>query len=92
MGNGSQVATGHTRLIVSVVGILSGGSLCLGTWLIFKGYQTGELLIATGGQGVAGLLGFLGGKAMMQQQPDITVSGTPPKLEVTQPQPAEKTP
>lgn len=60
--NGNQVI-GHTRLIVSTIGILSAGALALGAWLIFKGYQTGELLIQTGGSGVTGLLGFLGGKA-----------------------------
>lgn len=93
--NGNPIVVGHTRLIVSVIGVLSAGALALGAWLIVRGYQTGELLIQTGGSGVTGLLGFLGGKAMgmaMQPPPDITVTGNPPRVEVAQPTEKKETP
>lgn len=60
MANGTTVQPNHTKFIVAIIGILSLVALGAGTWLIYKGYQTGELLIQTGGMGVSGLLGMLG--------------------------------
>lgn len=77
---------GHTKFIVFCVSILSGGCIAAGSWLIYKGYQTGELLIQTAASGVGGLLGVLGIGKMSNQQPDINVTTTPPAVSVTQPE------
>ena len=56
---------GHTRFIVGCVTLLGMACVLCGTFLIYKGFQSGELLLSGGAVGaISGLLGFLGGKAM----------------------------
>lgn len=83
--NGSEPKS-NTKFIVSCVAFLSACCIGAGTWLIFKGYQTGELLIQTAASGVGGLLGVLGiGKMAAQQPQDITVTGNPPTAKISPP-------
>jgi len=72
--------TGHTRFIVSCVTIL--GVLCIaaGTVLIFKGYHA-DLLIGGAISAISGLLGMLTTRPV--PPPDVTISGQPPKVELT---------
>lgn len=62
------------------------GTLCLvaGTVLIFKGYNA-DLLIGGTVSAISGLLGMLATARRNNPPPDITVSGQPPKVEVSQP-------
>lgn len=61
----------HTALIVKWVGFLSSLAMVLGAVLLYKGYQSGELLVTSGGvAGISGLVGFLGGKLV--QKPTVS--------------------
>jgi hypothetical protein len=73
----------HTKFVVSCITIL--GILCLigGTILIFKGYS-GDLVIGGGLAAISGLIGMLS-QRQQANQPDVTISGQPPKVELTQP-------
>lgn len=63
----------HTRFIVGCITALSAIAMGLGFWLLKLGYQSGELLVTNGGVGgISGLVGFLGGKAVMDK-PGVTV-------------------
>jgi hypothetical protein len=93
MSNGTTVdpQKNHVRFIVACITIL--GICCIsgGVVLIYKGYP-GDLLIGGGLAAISGLAGFLGAGRPNTPQPDITVSGQPPKLEVTQPKKEEQQP
>jgi hypothetical protein len=83
--NGDNPPKNHTRFIVGgivVLGILSAGS---GTFLMFKGFQSGELMVQITGQAVAGLLGFLGGKSMSTDNVKISNPPTDPVPVAPQP-------
>lgn len=73
----------HTRFIVGCITALSAIAMGLGFWLLKLGYQSGELLVTNGGVGgISGLVGFLGGKAVMDKAAvtignDATIT-TPP--------------
>lgn len=56
--------TGHTRFIVACITLLALIATGCGSYLLLKGFQSGELLAQMGSNGLAGLVGFLGGKAM----------------------------
>ena len=63
----------HTRFIVGCITILSAIAMGLGFWLLKLGYQSGELLVTNGGVGgISGLVGFLGGKAVMDKPSNTT--------------------
>lgn len=55
----------HTALIVLCITTTSVLSGAAATFLLWKGYQSGELFVQVASNAVAGLLGFLGGKAAM---------------------------
>lgn len=52
----------HTRTIVLCITALSMAATGLGSYLLLKGFQSGELLAQMGSNGLSGLVGFLGGK------------------------------
>jgi len=55
--------TNHTRFIVFCITFLGAISIICGSFLLWKGFQSGELLVSSGGVGaIAGLVGFLSGK------------------------------
>lgn len=74
----------HTRFVVACITFL--GILCVvgGTALVFKGYP-GDLVIGGGLAAISGLIGMLSNRTNTPQQ-DVTISGNPPKVEMTQPQ------
>lgn len=76
----------HTKFVVSCITFL--GILCLvgGCILVFKGYP-GDLVIGGGLAAISGLIGMLSNR--QNTTPDVTISGQPPKVEVTQPQQTE---
>ncbi len=85
MANGDtpETARNHVRFIVCCITLL--GIVCSigGTVLVFKGYS-GELLFSGVIGAISGLCGYLGAGRPQTPQPDITVSGQPPKVEVSQ--------
>lgn len=74
----------HVRFIAGMITILGIACIAGGTILIFRGFG-GDLLIGGGLAAISGLCGFLGAGRPVPPQPDITVSGQPPKAEVTHP-------
>lgn len=65
----------HTRFIVGCITVLSTIPIVLGYMLLDHGYQAGELLVTNGGVGgISGLVGFLGGKAVMDK-PSVNAGG-----------------
>ena len=51
----------YVRFIVICITLLGSLSIAAGSYLILKGYQSGELLIANGGiAAISGLVGMLG--------------------------------
>ncbi len=87
-GNGAPSNADHRKLIIMWVGGLGMLAIICGTVLIFKGYN-GDLLIGGGLAAISGLVGFLSSGKPTVPPPDVTVSGQPPKVEVTQPKPIE---
>lgn len=85
-GNGASPNADHRKLIIMWVGGLGALTLLCGTVLTFKGYS-GDLLIGGGLAAISGLVGFLSSGKPTVPPPDVTVSGQPPKVEVTQPKP-----
>lgn len=85
MPNGTSLAPSadHRKLIIMWVGGLGTVAFLCGTVLTFKGYN-GELLIGGGVSAISGLVGFLSAGKPSNPPPDITVSGEPPKVEVSQ--------
>lgn len=82
----------HTRFIVGCITAITIVCIGCGFWLLLKGFQSGEILITSGGcSGLSGLIGFLGGKMSSGQNPFISapVSIAPTKLTATAP-PAAK--
>lgn len=75
----------HVRFIVGAITLLGICCIAGGTLLIYRGYG-GDLLIGGGLAAISGLAGFLGAGRPNVPQPDITVSGQPPELKVSQPQ------
>jgi hypothetical protein len=61
----------HTRFIVICITLLSGMAIGAGTYLLVSGYQSGELLAQMASSGLAGLVGFLGGK-MATDKPAVS--------------------
>lgn len=53
----------HTKYLITVIGFLSFAALALGAFLIRAGFEGGGVLIGAGGNGLVGLVGFLGGRA-----------------------------
>lgn len=82
MSNGT-LPINHTKFIVACVTIL--GILCIlaGGTLTWRGYNA-ELLIGGGVAAISGLLGVISNR-QPTPPPDVTISGQPPKVEVTQP-------
>lgn len=82
MANGIPL-NNHTRFIVACVTVL--GVLCIlaGGVLTWRGYNA-ELLIGGGVAAISGLLGVISNR-QPSTPPDVTISGQPPKVEVTQP-------
>ncbi len=74
----------HVRWITSCITILSAMAFTGGTILIFKGYN-GDLLIGGGLAGISGLVGMLSVSKPNVTPADISISGQPPKVEVTHP-------
>lgn len=79
----------HTKFIVGCITLLSGVFGGCGFYLILRGYQAGELYATTGGMGLSGLIGFLGGKMAANasstsstQSGDITNTAIPAKPEI----------
>lgn len=89
--NGPDPQKNHIRFVVACVTLL--GVLCItaGAILTYKGYNA-ELLVGGGVGAITGLLGMLSTARPTPPPPDVTISGTPPKVEVTQPQPQKDTP
>lgn len=82
--NGSGQPKNHTPLIVICVTIMGLTSIILGSYLISKGYMSGELLLSSGGvAAISGLLGMAVNRPPTPM-PDVTFSSQPPKLELTQ--------
>lgn len=61
----------HTRFIVGCITLLSILAIALGSYLLLKGYQSGELLAQMASSGLSGLIGFLGGK-MATEKPGVS--------------------
>lgn len=91
MANGADPQRNHVRWIVSCITVLGLSCAVGGTVLIFKGYA-GDLLIGGVLAAISGLAGFLGAGRPPTPAQDISLSGTPPKLEVTQPKKDEPEP
>lgn len=88
--NGTNPTKNHTPLVVICVTFLATIASTTGAFLLWKGFAGGGELVVTLNTAISGLIGFLGGRAASptaaQPQPDITISGNPPKVEMTQPQ------
>lgn len=89
MNNGEVKS--HTRLVVLAVTFLASQAAIMGGFLLWKGFAGGGELVVTLNTAISGLIGFLGGRAAAAPPavPDITISGQPPHVAVTQPQPIE---
>lgn len=59
----------------------------IGGYLLLKGFQSGELFVGGATTGLGGLLGIISSPRQQPQPPDVTISGQPPKVELTQPKP-----
>lgn len=75
-----HTAPNHTRFIIGCITLLSSEAIVAGYHLLSLGYQSGELLVTSGGvAGISGLVGFLGGRMSTDRPaaPNITgnVSG-----------------
>ncbi len=83
-------AKNPTTLVVVCVTMLGTEAAIMGGFLLWKGFTGGSELVLALNSAISGLIGFLGGRAVAstQQQtpPDITISGQPPTVAVTQPQ------
>lgn len=80
----------HTSLIVICVTWLGSLAGIGGAWLLWKGFTGGSELVLAMSSAISGLIGFLGGRAMVPPAPDITLTAQPLKAELTQPQPEKK--
>lgn len=78
----------HTKYIITCVSFLSFTALTLGGFLEYKGFAGGAVLIGAGGNGLTGLIGYLGGRTM-SQRPATSVNVEPPS-NVTVNQPTER--
>lgn len=81
--NGIDPQKNHIRWITGCITLLGLGASVGGTILIYKGYN-GDLLIGGALASISGLCGFLGAGRPNAPQPDISVSGQPPVVSVTQ--------
>lgn len=91
--NGTNPVKNHTPLVVICVTFLATIASTTGAFLLWKGFAGGGELVVTLNTAISGLIGFLGGRATASPPltpPDITISGQPPKVEVTQPQTEKK--
>lgn len=86
MANGTDPQKNHVRWIVTCMTLL--GLVCAGCGaaLIWKGYH-GDLLIGGALAAISALGGFLGAGKPNQPTPDITLSTTPPRAEISSPEP-----
>lgn len=85
MANGTtDPQRNHVRWIVTCVTVLGMVCAVTGGALIWKGFH-GDLLIGGAITAISGLTGYLGAGKPNTPQQDITLSGNPPTLEVTQP-------
>lgn len=75
----------HIRFIVTCVTILGTFCIILGAYLTWRGFNA-ELLIGGGTSAIAGLLGVLSTQRGNPPAQDVTISGNPPKVEMTQPE------
>lgn len=91
MANGTDPQKNHVRFIAGAITALGLAAIVCGAALIWKGYN-GDLLIGGGLAAISGLCGFLGAGRPNQPQPDVTISGQPPKVELTTPKPEEQKP
>lgn len=73
----------HTKYIISCITFLSFVALMSGAWLVFKGFEGGAVLIGAGGNGLTGLIGYLGGRTM-SARPTVNVE-PPSNVTVNQP-------
>jgi len=87
-------AKNHTPLVVVCVTLLGTQAAIMGGFLLWKGFTGGSELVLALNSAITGLIGFLGGRATAGANPlpppDITISGQPPKVEVTQPEKKEQ--
>lgn len=88
MANDLDPQKNHVRFIAGMITILGISCIAGGTVLIYRGFG-GDLLIGGGLAAISGLCGFLGAGRPSAPPPDITVSGQPTTLEVTQPKKEE---
>lgn len=66
---------GHTRYIVGCITLLGLVFGLSGSFLVYKGFEGGNIAMTIGGQCAAGLVGFLGGKMMTAP---LNADGTTP--------------
>jgi len=65
-------------LVVITIMLLSALAMILGFLLLVKGFQSGELLVQSGGvAGISGLLGYLGGRKVTPQSSAVNAVTTP---------------
>lgn len=65
---------------VTLLGLVFAG---IGGFLLWKGYQSGELFVGGATTGLGGLLGIIS-NPRQQQQPDVTLTTDPPKVTLKQ--------
>ncbi len=80
----------HTALVVICITFLAFTATVEGSYLLWKGFAGGGELVMTLNTAISGLIGFLGGRISNSAQqpaalPDMTISGEPPSLTMTQP-------
>jgi hypothetical protein len=81
----------NDRLLIACIFLLGGICIAAGSWLIYKGFQSGELLIANGALvAINGLVMQLTGRKAATPPPSVTVS--PPSNVTVNQQPTEPTP
>lgn len=71
----------HTKFIVLCITGLAMAATLVGSYLLLKGFQSGELLAQMGSNGLSGLVGFLGGK--MSSHSDKPAVNDPAVVETT---------
>lgn len=82
----------HTRFIVGSITLLSAAAIGCGTYLLLKGYQSGELLAQMASSGLSGLIGFLGGKMASNAEHNARVTDpTTVQTTVTESKPPTET-